>query len=228
MSPPITIGRDEARRRAEEELAKAKYQGLPTWLQDLLGWLEDRLTDFAELIRLANRIPSSSGPGEFNWIYLLVVIVVVVAIVLMGWKFGLPTWRRRIKDATVSADPEQSPDDYRSIADRAAAAQEWTVAVRERFRALVRELEERTIIDPRPARTALEAAGTSARMLPAVEPELHEGALLFNDVMYGERVADQPGYERMVAIDVAVRTAANTFRHSDEDEDDLLEAPVAV
>lgn len=219
MSPPIDIGRDEARRRAEEELAKAKYQGLPQWLKDLLAWLDARWDDIREL---ADPGGTPRAPGQVDWVYLLIVIVVVTAIVLLVWKFGLPKWRKRTRDAEVEADPDQSPEDYRSIADRAAQAQEWTVAVRERFRALVRELEERTIIDPRPARTALEAAGTSARMLPAVERDLHAAALLFNDVMYGERIADHAAYARMVEADAAVRAAADSFRHPDDDSDDEL------
>src|SRR5699024_2289351 len=44
MGAPIEIGRDEARRRAEEELARAKYQGMPEWLADLLQRLQDLLS----------------------------------------------------------------------------------------------------------------------------------------------------------------------------------------
>jgi hypothetical protein len=35
LEVPVRIGRDEAQRRAAEELAKAKYGGTPEWLTEL-------------------------------------------------------------------------------------------------------------------------------------------------------------------------------------------------
>ena len=63
-------------------------------------------------------------------------------------------------------------------------------AVRDRFRALVRELEVQTILDVRPARTAWEAAYRASRALPGCTEALRAGAESFNAVVYGDRPAD--------------------------------------
>lgn len=210
MGAPIEIGRDEARRRAEDELAKAKYQGLPDWLVELWQRLQDLLQGL-----LRPPVQPPSGAGGFNWVFLVIVIIVVAGLALIAVRVGLPRWRPRTVDAEVETDQEVEPQQYRTDAQRAADAGDWSTAIRERFRALVRELEHRTIIDPRPGRTALEAAGTAARLLPAVEPALHTAARLFNDVMYGELTADADGYARMSEADDHVREAAVRFRHPD-------------
>ena len=206
MGAPIEIGRDEARRRAEEELAKAKYQGMPDWLADIL----QRLQDLVDGLLNPEVNPGGAGSG---WVFAAILFVILIALVLVVWKVGLPRWRPTVADAEVETDQEVEPDQYRTAAERAAAQQDWTGAIRERFRALVRELEQRTILDPRPGRTALEAAGRAARVLPDVEPELHTAALGFNDVMYGQIIADRARYEIMVGADSAVLAAARRFRH---------------
>lgn len=206
MGAPIEIGRDEARRRAEEELAKAKYQGMPDWLSDIL----QRLQELLDGLLNPQVNPGGSGSGI---VFVIVLVLVLLALVLIVWKVGLPRWRPAVADAEVETDPEVEPDQYRSAAERAAASQDWSAAIRERFRGLVRELEHRTIVDPRPGRTALEAAGRAALMLPEVEADLHTAALGFNDVMYGQVVADRARYETMVAADTAVTRAASRFRH---------------
>ena len=64
------------------------------------------------------------------------------------------------------------PTQIRAAADAAAAAGDWALAVLERFRAIVRGLEERTVLDERAARTAHEAALAAAARLPALAAEL--------------------------------------------------------
>jgi hypothetical protein len=54
-----------------------------------------------------------------------------------------------------------SAADHRSLADRAAAEGRFADAVRERLRAVVRELEARGVLDPRPGRTAGRSRATA-------------------------------------------------------------------
>ncbi len=213
MGAPIEIPRDEAQRRAAEELAKAKYQGTPSWWDELTerlsSWLDGLLDPWIG--------PQPGTPGVSNVVFVVIIAVVVIGLALIVWKVGLPRWRPRVRDAEVELDPEVGAGDYRSTADRAADEGRWTDAVRERFRALVRELEQRTILDPRPGRTALEAAGVAARQLPEVHDELRASALVFNDVMYGDRIADRSAYENLVAHETTIVDAAGRHRALDED-----------
>ncbi|MGO1975305.1 MAG: DUF4129 domain-containing protein [Propionibacteriaceae bacterium] len=209
LQVPIDIGRAEARQRAAAELQKSKYGGMPDWLERFLEWL------FALADRLANPDVSMTGnPGQ-NLVVLITGAILLLGLAFIIWRVGLPRWRQRGKHGTVDIDSTVAPQDYRSLAEQAAAAQDWAAAVRDRFRAVVRELEDRTILDVRPSRTALEVAHTASRWLPSAREHLDDGADLFNDVVYGERPATAAAYAAMVVVDEAVVAASD---HADLDE----------
>ena len=86
-----------------------------------------------------------------------------------------------------SGDDARTAAELRAAADAAAARGDWSTAVLERFRAVVRSLEERALLDDRPGRTAHEAAEAAAARLPARAAELRRAARLFDDVCYGAR-----------------------------------------
>jgi hypothetical protein len=204
---PVSLGRDEARRRALAELAKAKYGGTPPWLEHLSDRASRLFSRIAELLGdlLAGPRP---GGGGISWGFVIAVGAGLVVISLVVWRVGLPRWRRRRAGAEVQLDPTRGAADYRALAEQDAGRAEWAAAVRNRFRAVVRELEVRTVLDVRPARTAWEAAYSASRVLPEARDALHQGAEDFNAVTYGDRPADQESYTRMVAVDEQVARAA--------------------
>ena len=72
------------------------------------------------------------------------------------------------------------------------------------FRALVRGLEERALLDPRPGRTADEAATEAGRLLPGHASELRAAAQVFDGVRYGGQAATGAGYARITRLDTDV------------------------
>ncbi|HCA84735.1 MAG TPA: hypothetical protein DEQ61_04090, partial [Streptomyces sp.] len=76
-----------------------------------------------------------------------------------------------------------------------------------RMRALVRSLEERALLDPRPGRTADEAAAEAGRPLPAHADRLRAAARDFDDVVYGGRHATAETYARLRELDVELQQA---------------------
>lgn len=214
---PIEIGRDEARRRALEELAKAKYGGTPEWVERALARASERVE---RLLELYQQWRASQGQGAgVSPGFVVAVVVLLLVIALVVWRVGLPRWqRRRGREESLGLDPTKAATDYRSLADQAAETGDFRVAVRERFRAVVRELEVRTILDVRPARTAWEAAYSASRSVPTATEALHTGAELFNAVVYGDRPADASTYAQLVEVDAAVVEAA--------DATDLVDEPV--
>lgn len=194
---PIDLGADPARELAREELARPIYeQAQPSPLLRLIRWLQDGLDD---LLRAADRV----SPGG-SWGLLLILVVLVVVAVVVRRRFG-PAARSAALRTGVLGDTVRSADEHRRAADAHTAAGRYDDAVRERMRALVRGLEERTVFEPRQGRTAGEAAREGGRTLPAVAGALADAARIFDETVYGGRTADAAADVRMRAVDDEVR-----------------------
>lgn len=76
-----------------------------------------------------------------------------------------------------------------SLADRLASEGRYAEAVRERLRAMVRELIERQVVEHRPGWTVTELAGAAAQARPVVDAPLRAAGGVFSDVWYGQRTA---------------------------------------
>ncbi|MFI8207600.1 DUF4129 domain-containing protein [Streptomyces sp. NPDC085937] len=191
--PPVTLPRDPAREAARRELSKQMYhENDPSWLQRALDAFWDWV---GKLFGAA----STATPG--GALGLVVVIVAVLAVLAaLWWRLGTP--RRRSAPAPVLFDDRpRSAAEHRAAAEAHAAQGHWNQAVQERMRAVVRALEERSLLDPRPGRTADEAAAEAGRALPAHTDRLHAAARAFDDVTYGGRSAAQDTYRRIAALD---------------------------
>lgn len=205
LSPPIGIDREGAQRRADEELSKAKYSHMPEWLQHLLDWGDRMLRGLVQTV--------VSGPqvgGGVSWGLVAVVVILLALVGIVIWRVGLPRWRQvRRPDAQVDVDPSVMPSTYRDLADAAAARGDYRTAIRERFRAIIRELEFRTIIAPRASRTAFEAASVASRELPLARDPLYTAADIFSAVMYGDRPGTPDDWQRILDAERAVHAAAD-------------------
>ncbi len=205
LQPPIDISREEAQRRADEELSKAKYGGVPEWVTDVVGWFDGTLRRLVDV--LLGQVQPGSG---VSWGFVVVVVVVLAVIGLVIWRVGLPRWgQHKQADTAIEIDQTVSPGEYRDLAEAAAARGDYRTAVRERFRAIIRELEVRTIITPRPSRTALEAALAASRELPSSEEPMYTAATLFSAVMYGDRAATREDWEQILEAESAVHQVAD-------------------
>jgi hypothetical protein len=175
---PVVPDGEQARQWLERELADPVYHQGPSLLQRLLDWL-------GELFAGADGVPL----GNLGTV--LVVVAVLGLLVLIAFLVTGPVRRGRRRGrggAVLDADDRRSAADLRAAADAAAARGDWSAAVPDRFRAVVRSLEERTVLDERPGRTAHEAVEAAGLRLPAHAGDLREAGALFDDVVYGHRV----------------------------------------
>ncbi len=113
----------------------------------------------------------------------------------------LPPWRRRKRERILLDEPVVvdviAPDALpnvrgavlRSRADAFAAEGRYAEAVRERLRAIVRDLVDGSVIPQHPDWTVTELAGAAAEVNRALEPALSGAATTFSDIWYGERPA---------------------------------------
>jgi hypothetical protein len=148
--------------------------------------------------------------------WLALLVLGVAGLVAAGWYWfpawvprRLPRlrrprwrWRRRTRRAKATLTeqevqellgsdelPELPVATYLSLADRLAAEGRYAEAVRERLRAMVRELVERRVIEHRPGWTVTELAMAARQARPVVDPPVRTAGGVFSDLWYGERPA---------------------------------------
>ena len=120
---------------------------------------------------------------------LLVIIAAIAGVALVFAQRRGVSGRRRGDDPSLDLPADVSSDQFRAEADALAARGEWAEAVRARLRAVVRALEERGVIDPRPGRTATEVAAEAGAARPDLRDGLRRGAQTFGEIWYGRRAA---------------------------------------
>lgn len=199
---PVVPDRDTARELLSSELQRPEYAERETLLARLISWVLDRLgtIDWPG--------PSMSGAQIGT-----AVAVIVAVVLLIAWLVAGPVHlgRDRMGSAEVlGADDARTAAQIRAAADAAASSGDWQTAVAERFRAVVRSLEERVVIEQRPGRTAQEAAADAGVRLAAQAAGLRSGADLFDGVEYGDRVATADDDAALRRLDAEVAGARPT------------------
>ena len=198
---PPPVGRDQARELARRELQKRIYhRDEPSFVDRVMRKISDWIAS------LLNHAPGNhSGGTSWTALVLLLVLLILVA-VAVWWRVGSVRGSAAERAALLDDRPTTAKD-HRAAAERHAAAGEWPEAIRERLRALARDLEERVIVEPRPGRTADELASEAGEALPDHAEELATGVRIFDDVWYGGRAGDAEGYQRLTDLDRRLRSA---------------------
>lgn len=92
--------------------------------------------------------------------------------------------------------------DHRAAAENAAQHRDFDSALRERFRAVLRGLEQRGVLEVRRSRTARETADDVTTALPPeTVTEFQPAANSFDEVVYGGRRATEDEYRRLEYAD---------------------------
>lgn len=211
----MDIGRDEGRELARDELSDPIYDDEPSWSDRLWEWFADRLED------------ALGGAGEATGappFLIVVVAIVALAALIIIIRSGPLSLRNPKKRREVFDDERQTAQAHRDRAEVAAAANDLTLAIIERFRAIVAGAEERAIIDERAGRTADEAARDIGRELPTVNTRIAEAAVVFDAVRYGNRRGDRASYDALVELDKAIQ---KTSPGQGEPVADAADQPIA-
>ena len=200
LEPPVDVDRDQAAQEAAKELSKSTYRDSSSLLAKAIGKVLDWIRD------LLGSVSGSSPNGHAGLAMLIGLLLLIVVVVL--WRAGvLRTSRKGTSQAVFDTTRPQSAAEYRALAEREAASGDFALAVRSRFRACVAELTERTVLDERPGRTAYEVVADASRTAPVLRDTLQPAALVFTEVVYGNRPGTPERYAAVVAADDAARTA---------------------
>lgn len=179
---PPPLDPDEARSRTLEELSKSEYDDSPGFIAWLLGVIEDWL------MSVLDGIDGSSATQAGIAALVLIALFAVVFLVLR--RTGMI--RRGHALAVVSeldAEPVLSGAQLRDSAREAIDAGRLDDGTVLALRALVRDLEERTLLDVSAGMTAHEAAAQSAVPFPELRGRLQRGAVAFDTAAYSHRAA---------------------------------------
>ncbi|MEV6031547.1 DUF4129 domain-containing protein [Nonomuraea sp. NPDC052116] len=196
MSP---IDREEAARRAAEELLKPAYEK-----ESLLDLIYRRVMQF-----LGDLVDTAAGGGAAGGVIASVIIVLVILalIVLISWQLRKASRKNALTVGGLFGERVMTAAEHRTAAAGLAAEQRWTEAVQERLRAIARDLEERALVDGMPGRTADELTSEAALSLPGFATRLAAAARSFDDVTYGGVAGTREAYEEMADLDEQLRQA---------------------
>jgi len=194
--PTIDIDRDAAHEAAQHELAKPIYPKA-SLTDRILDWINEMLYRLMEA--------SASVPG--GWLTLSVLGILLAIAIVVAIRIARRTMRtNRRGEHALFGEHELSAAQHRATAEQYAAQGNWSAAIRNRLRAVARQLEESSILDPVPGRTATELASDAGRALPALAAELSRAAEAFNDVSYGERPGTEAAYRMIADLDNHLRS----------------------
>ncbi|WP_104109311.1 DUF4129 domain-containing protein [Arthrobacter sp. N199823] len=200
---PVTPGADEARRWAEEELAKQSYQDAkPGWLRQIMDLLGRALQE------LLNNVGTAQGNIGLSVVIGLVIVAVLVIIFIVRPRLNR---RKAVGKAVFAADVTLSAEQHRKLAKAAVNAGDLHTAINEQFRALARAGEERDLTARTPGRTAVEIAAELELAFPGFAAEIHHAADLFNAVRYGKVPPTQSMFEALLSTDTAVASATPLY-----------------
>lgn len=197
---PVDPDALEAQQWVIDELQRGIYQQEPSLLQRFLNWLADLINSIAQ---------GAGAPSSAVVIGLVVLLLAGAATValLQGGRL------RRGRAAATGTRSTQLFDDARSAqelaADARAAAErgDFTAAALDQYRAVVRELDERVLLDDRPGMTAHEAALAGARIFPALAAAWHGAGSAFDTLAYGHATGTAADWQAMRQLTADVERA---------------------
>ncbi len=198
---PVDPDADTAREWARDELSKQEYQGADStnWLERFMEWVQ----------HLLNNIGDGIGGTWGGWGTLAAVLIGAGLIALVVWLVVGPLRRSRTRAVADDdlGDPNVSSAQLLASARAAADAGDWRTAVIEAYRALIRSLAEREVIDAKPGMTAFEAALAASAALPQLSRDVANDADVFDAVRYGHLTATAAHYEHVLATHKAAGKA---------------------
>lgn len=200
LAVPVEPNADQGRQWLLEELAKAPYRAaqpspLDVAARAVWDWLRSLFTG-------GNATLGALLP-------LLLLLLVVAALVAALLIYGLPRLNRRSGPvgSLFGQEDGRSDDALRRAARAAADAGNYALAIQERFRALARDLAERSIVSVSPGTTAHGFAARAAVAFPDFAARFDAAAAGFDTVRYLGGKGTAAGYRQLAELDDDLRRA---------------------
>lgn len=200
LGVPVEPDAPDARELLLDELSDPAYaEAQPTWF-DLLS---RAVADWFGSLRLAE------GDGVPALALVIGAVLVAAAVAAALLIYGVPRWRVR-SGAGIELLGERDRRTARQLrrdAERAAAAGDWPRAIAERYRAIARALDERTLVPALPGTTAHGFARAAGRLFAEHAAALELAADRFDAVRYLDRPGTAEDYVLVRALDDRITAA---------------------
>lgn len=202
--PPLHPDTQQARQWLADELAKAEYLDRPSLVERFLRWLRE----------LMSGVTVDGAPSGFSWMRWLFVLGLLVVGGAILYAVLRPMTRsarlsgtRGRRGSVLDAGDTRSAAQLRQEARRAAAANQWDLAVLEGYRAVAQGAVERTILPDLLGRTAAELATGLTAAFPEEREPLRMAAASFDAVRYGDVRATATEAQHMIGLDARIATS---------------------
>lgn len=200
IAAPLEPSAPDAQELLRQELADPRYaEAQPTWFdllsQSVIEWFVGLFDN------------GVSGPPGLGLVIVLVVIAALIAVAIAIYGIPARRARRARTDDLFGESDARSARDMRRDAEAAAARSDWARAIADRFRAIARSLDERTIVTVHPGTTAHGFARIASRPFPDARADLERAADAFDGVRYLGRAGTEAEYVEVSALDARLAAA---------------------
>ena len=182
---------DEVSARVEEIMSRPEFEYGPSWFDQLAEWIGkqlERLFGDLEVGEPAQGGQFLGGIGHFvAWFLIIAAAIAVIAVVI--YVIVQRTAPRDVDDtpATESEiEHRRAAAEWRSDAERLEAEGEWKLALRARYRELVRTLTDRRQLPDVAGRTTGELRVDLERTTPSAATDFDTASLLFELAWYAD------------------------------------------
>lgn len=201
--PPLTPDADEARKWAEEELARDEYAEVaPTAFDQFIRYIVD----------VWNSLTNPEVTGGVSMLTLILGIAAIIVIIVVVFLVGRPRSTARAgfdgSTALFGDDTARSGAEWRKLAADAARTGRWNDAIVFRVRAIARRLDERGILDIVPGTTVQGFVAAAAPHFEDLRSRLDDAANVFDDVRYLRREGTAEMYAQVAATDDALEKSS--------------------
>ena len=188
---PAAPDPSEVAGRVEEIMSQPEFQYGPSWFDKLSDWISKQL----ERLFGGGEPTEPTMGGEFGggigsiiaWMLIIAAVLAVIGVVVYVIRNRV---RRAPSDDTPATESEiehrRAAAAWRSDAERLEAEGEWKLALRARYRELVRTLTDRRQLPDVAGRTTGELRGDLAMTTPAASDAFDTACLLFELAWYAD------------------------------------------
>ena len=206
---PVAPDPAEVAERVEAIMSRPEYDYGPSWFDRFVDWIGRQLE------RLFGRVELGDAPqgGQFlggigpviAWIIIIAAVLAVAGVVIyVVVKRVGPRAGDRTPATETEIEHRRAAGEWRSEAERLEAEGEWKLALRARYRELVRTLTDRRQLPDVAGRTTGELRGDLARTTPSATDDFDTACLLFELAWYADAPtgAEENARFRSAAADV--------------------------